>query len=562
METKTESSFLHSSGEMLTELMTLSDGVSEPVTILDSSTELLTELVTSNDGSNGDSSKSATIPASAEPVKSQKFEMSIHKIVIALVVTGIILFASFQIRECVESHQNPNSQTSSTHDSRTFPGLMICPFGRQTFDFRFASYVDFMENDFSFCPKWSNDALLSFDFGFGPMTGSDQPRLLNPAIFNTNLNLKSGRQGSNCPKNNFGDFSENQASGIAAEALMFFDLTDVRNSSRVHAFISFVTVKNRPTSRPFANCGIVAGMRRGSCNTCRSWTPPNVRCIVYDPSAFDSIAPKVGIKPICNPMREGQQANVHDTLNVIFPEFDVDTLSGNPSRFPTQGFRYKGLIQQPSVSEIGRADSELFVSFFDLKKEHEAALPASSLRAPRNPLNTTFFDGLLYIFYDSAKGTPTEIDFNSAQSGTPGEGLYSQVLLRSQIKSVGPSQTTRTFQLDKFVHVEIDDYIFDKSFSNVVLGSYKDITTRFTLRFSSITELVEGIPLILRMQFASVTSTLRQETVVLSILTTISIILSTAATVWGARNRIEQFIVVSISKYRARTAKRNQNSAV
>jgi hypothetical protein len=306
METKAEGSNLKSSGEISTELV--------PV---------------NNDNT-----------SSAEPVKSKKFAMSLDQFVIALIVSGMILFVSFQIRDCVLAHQNPNTQTSTISRPRSFPGIMICPFGRRFLDTNF-KYDNFINtDDFFFCPKWSDDALLSFDF--------------NPSVFNTNYNAKSGRQGSVCPQNNEGVVSGGQS--FFSELLRFGDMT--RDGSE---YTQYATVKNKLSSRPVSVCKPRGSAQTPGCSRCSSWMPPNVRCLVYDPSFFNSMAPKDGIDPICNPMSEGNDANALDSLHMSDVRLDDGDVKGNGN----QGFRYTGLIQQPTVSEVGRADSELFVSFYE-----------------------------------------------------------------------------------------------------------------------------------------------------------------------------------------------------
>jgi hypothetical protein len=485
-----------------------------------------TELVTVN---NDDMS-------SAEPVKSKKFAMSLEKVVKAFIISGIILFASSLIRDCVLAHQNPNSQISTISRPRSFPGILICPVGLQDLDSRF-QYDNFINtDDFLFCPKWSDDASLSFDFGKS-----------NPSLWNTNFNAKSGRQGSVCPKNNLGVISGGRAADFQKETLYFLDMT--RRGSQ---YTQYVTVKSKPPSIPDSQCREGIPQTPG-CRRCSSWMPPNVRCLAYDPSFFNSMAPTDGINPICNPMTEGKDANSLDSLHLA----DV--------RLDDGGFRYSGLIQQPTVSEVGRADSELFVSFFDLKQEF--ARPPSPGPVPRNPLNTTFFGGLVTIFYDSSKGIPKELDFAAAAIGTPGEGLFSLQLLKTF--EVQKGKTKNMVLVTPSVDVDIFDFNFDRSFSNVVLQLYADIRTQFDIRMASHKEsshvqrpedILYGT--VINMRFASSSSTFRQESISLSIIATISIILSTATTVWSARKKVEQIVTWPIVKYRRSCMKKRDQRTV
>lgn len=263
------------------------------------------------------------------------------------------------------------------------------------------------------------------------------------------------------------------------------------------------------------------------------------------------MAPKDGIDPICNPMSEGKDANALDSLHMSDVRLDRGDVKGDGN----QGFRYTGLIQQPTVSEVGRADSELFVSFYDLEKEF-ARLPSSG-PVPRNPWNTTFFDGLVAIFYDSSKGIPKELDFATAAIGSPGEGLFSSQLVKTEGIGPGGSGGKRLVLVKPSVTVEIFDFNFNLSFSNVVLQSYADVSTRFDIRIannqqrSGVQRPADFFDTVINMQFASSTSTFTQESINLSIITTISIILSTAPTVWSAREKLEQIITWSIFNCRA-----------
>jgi hypothetical protein len=119
-------------------------------------------------------------------------KVTLNTIVMAIVVVGIILFASFQITECVSAHENPGSRSKVVDVNRTFPGLMFCPFGRNAAG----------SNQ---CPIWSPDAYLSFDFSGPSIFGPDKDPI---HFYNTNVDTASRKKATK-----FMLFKSNQLSG-------------------------------------------------------------------------------------------------------------------------------------------------------------------------------------------------------------------------------------------------------------------------------------------------------------------------------------------------------------
>jgi hypothetical protein len=219
-------------------------------------------------------------------------KLTLEKIVLAIVVVGIIVFASFQISECVSAHENPSSQTRVENVNRTFPGLMFCPFGRN-------SLYDPGLRD-SICPKWAPDASLSFDFRItaGNIGNGYSPDAIS--LYNTNVDSASQVERSDSCSLNQVDRS--------SSSLFFVASKDTKSKESTVRFERQVTVKNSAPPRPSV---IVDGVERQSCN---SWTPPNVQCLVYDPSTFDEATKTIpGLNTKCNAMRE-LKANTVDSL--------------------------------------------------------------------------------------------------------------------------------------------------------------------------------------------------------------------------------------------------------
>jgi hypothetical protein len=466
--------------------------------------------------------------------------LTLDKVVIALIVSGMVIFASFQIKECVEAHENPSTHSLSVSKPRSFPGLMICPFGQHSIEYDDVYELDISDSDsVFFCPKWSNDALLSFDFEFSPF------------LFNDNRHVASGRQKSTCPKNNIGEIVGTRVNGFN-EALFFLGLDKTElGTTTPRQFTKFVTVRNRVTSRARVNCLRNTRPPSANCSACTSWTPPNVRCLVYDPSYFDEMAKNKNMDPACNPMRE-KIANVIDSLKMYvgFKYFD-------------HIFRYTGLIEQLTASGFGRAPSTLSLTLSELRQQMQPIaryLDGSTRDGPPKPnLNLTFFDGLMAVFYDPSKGVPAEMDFTSAPRLAE-DLLYSVPIFKKGRNSQPPYGYYSYDFVNPFATEAVEilvDVSFDKRYSSVLTNSYNETSN---YHFFETTRKPDNRynDFEISVKFESAASTSRFEVVTLSILTTLSIILSTASALWSYRDKMVILIIAVVNKFTASSVKQHQ----
>jgi hypothetical protein len=210
--------------------------------------------------------------------------VNLDNIVMAAVVVGIIVFASFQINQCVAAYANPATQTSVDDVPRTFPGIMLCPFSSNVYK----SYSA------SICPKWSPQASLSFDFSTAPSGTSSPgcPTEITAQLINTNSDSRSRNQRSNsCPLNQI-NLIPAASSTLPA---LFFGYYRSLPAPCLTRFSKLVTVKNsaKPKTQLYET---------GGPYTCNSWTPPNVQCLVFDSSSFeDAASASPDLKSMCNP---------------------------------------------------------------------------------------------------------------------------------------------------------------------------------------------------------------------------------------------------------------------
>lgn len=250
--------------------------------------------------------------------------------VLGIVVSGIIVFCIFQISECVSAHENPSSQTRVENVNRTFPGLMFCPFGRNSYsDPVLGSAAE------SICPNWAPDASLSFDFRItaGNIGNGWHPDAIS--LYNTNVDSASKKERpDSCSLN---QVDRNSVS------LYFVASKDTKSKESTVRFERQVTVRNSAPPKPSVT---VDGVERQPCN---SWTPPNVQCLVYDPSTFDEATKTIpGLNTKCNAMRE-LKANTVDSLS-FETDFDVSVRPDASLSSMYGGYTYSGLIRQPAGS--------------------------------------------------------------------------------------------------------------------------------------------------------------------------------------------------------------------
>ncbi len=471
----------------------------------------------------------------------------LDKIILAAVIAGIIVFAAFQIRQGVQAYDNPVTKSTVLNVSRTFPGLMICPY----------SVNQFPVTRVGVCPKWSDDAYLAYDFtNYEDGSSSSKPNCPRPLVVslrnsNAHSESKKIRSGSVCSSNTIPSF--NFGSLLTHGA--------VEDSTCCPAsFHKEVTVKNiAPPKLPECDSS-------GSCAPpCSSWTPPNVRCLVFDPSNFEDDCRKAsGLNPICNPMKE-VAANSVDALQL----FTVDSVFYRPtSPYPTvtkhraiKGtFRYSGLIPQPGarlgnectggdlVNPFRNAPSSLSTTTALLFEQGVRALSAC------DNANVSIFGGLVAVMYDSSKGIPKELDFDGARTNSLSSNILGSAVLMStknvDILRETLSPNTCVVEVSPPFEVKVTSQ-FDTIFTNAVRDEKTPPLTTQTVTIQP--SVVDQSVLILErwglsMSFSSSASVVTDQVISLTLLTIISIIISTAGTLWGSQEKIKQGITLIRTK--------------
>jgi hypothetical protein len=470
-------------------------------------------------------------------------KIKLDYIVIAIVLIAAIVFGAFQITECVNAHSSPGSQTQALERARLSPGLMICPYALTN------EMLGVMGGS-EYCPKWKEDASLSFEWPSDCLYSYCVPQ-----AFNTNFNFhETGRSQSVCSQNiqkpnlNLPDSTKNGAS-----FQLYFGNID-HTTRKITSFAQERNIKNSPQS------GSTSSTCNGGteCKECLTWTPPNVKCLVFDPFEFDKMALKYGMDPKCNPMNE--------TVSSSFDSFRVvahlpDLASAPPPGFPVipgQGFQYKGLIPQSNTGSSSGNWQDQDPSRFISLHQMQVQLKSQSFT---KYVSSTLFGGLMIVLYNPLEGIPQKFDFNAApRIMSNQEGLFatSNILL-SQKTVQDPTKSNPPVFEYKFTKPTGATVIsvvtsIQKTFTNAVLNKMRETVKYMLTSSSSVYQMNEARKADddydFSLQFPSSTSLLTEQFVKISILTTISIILSTTATLWGAREKLAEGILLVSSKAR------------
>jgi hypothetical protein len=438
----------------------------------------------------------------------------LDNIVLLTVVLGILCFAAFQIAQCAAAYADPISTSNLENVPRVFPGVMICPYSKNW------PYTSFGCNSpDGLTPLWAPDATLAIDWW------GNQPKCsystTDDLAFLASIDEVSESKRSRCP-NFMGKKSANIGGAKGGSSMVFFgtiNATAAATNDRcsLTSFARTAVVKNSAKSLNCTAAGCYTGLD--------SFTPPKVQCLVYDPSVFDEEAKKFGLDPKCNPMRE-VSANSLDTFL-----FRV-SLGGKSEDGPDfgKGYQYSGL-------RCSNHASKLKITLHDLQSQIDD--PVNNIR------NVSLFGNAVAFVYDSTKGIPNDVNFDDIVAFTS-EGAAStekdghilgftvlRYLGSGQIAPYSPRQTT-----EPPVRVQ-SSLRMDTRFTNAVLG---DTTTTSTLSATILPATsnpyrIPGIPIL--MSFSTSYTLVTKSVVSLSILTTISIIVSTAGTLWGSQQKIK-----------------------
>lgn len=443
----------------------------------------------------------------------------IDKILMAFVIVAIIAVIVFQVVDYTQGQANPVINIDSNVTTpRTFPGILVCPFSLMQ------NYYAEVNGD---CPVWQRDAVLSFDAAFN---GGFAPSFMTVA--NSNVDAGSKRQDKNvCPDNN-GLWSENAK---REAGFLFFEKSMVSGGLFASDSQTYRKVLIQNTSPPTYT-------RKGK--ACNSWTPPNVECWMFDPRHFKSDRK-------CNPMSE-IRANSQDALLLNFPAPNMCN------------FKYTGLIPQPESVFFKDAPETLSLPY----------LPYETKTAKN--LESSIFGGVVAVLYDASKSPPASLNFDGAltnyliisstdqnSTGTNGAVVVDNAMASMVLTSTACFSNGNPDNLDQAcvkrradpllaVVTQEFDFLLNK---NVLTKQSVSISKSNIdrLRFSRYNQ--DEFDADVTIMFSSSVSVGRYQVSKVSLLTTLSIIVSTAATLWGSQEKIKEFIEKAqlfVAKRRAR----------
>lgn len=488
---------------------------------------------------------------------------TVDKIIMVCIVVAIIVFAAYQISESINAHKNPASETATERTPRVFPAVMLCPFSHDTVN---QPRIKGESGAPSACPLWSPQAVLSFRLRKQSQGG---PGGSGFGAYNTNADVESNRrERSICPnippKGPVEDFSIHFSSSSADFADPYED-------------VQFVNVKNTAPPQDFVSCEenwiSPPGGDKKVCNStqmllpdyervpcwppcnwtlirednvplfCNSFTPPTVQCMVIDPLIFEKKA-RSGFNSRCNPMRE-VRANSIDSFRVRLPYGRLHyTYSGlervsyyNKEKLSFSKDRFKANYLQKWPSSF---------QSFAFPEVLSGPEPTNS----GNNLTDSIFGGLLAVFYDPFRGPPEGLDFDRSRRNelTTGSVLGSTVLHKFDCSV--PTQFSSTIKcahaispaVAVSVTTRLERIIDQESASRPLLNKTQYQITIQPAAVDTAGSTVNNREYDLSMSFVSETSVVTTQVVTLTVLTTVSIILSTAATLWGSQQKIKSGI--------------------
>jgi hypothetical protein len=279
------------------------------------------------------------------------------------------------------------------------------------------------------------------------------------------------------------------------------------------AFISFartVIVKNSAKSLKCTAAGCATGPD--------SFTPPKVQCLVYDPSFFDDEAKKFDMDPKCNPMRE-VSANSLDSFLFRAP---LGVTSSDPDL--GKGYEFRGLRC------LNRA-SQLKLTLHDVQRHIDSGRAGMA----NNLSNLYLFGNAVAVVYDSARGVPSDLNFDDITAWTS-EGVISSEkeghILGFTILTYLDLEHTDPYNPKQHTAPPIrvqSSLRMDTRFTNVVLER-TTTTSTLSATFSPATNSPYRIPgIALLMSFSTSHTVVSNPAVSLTILTAIGAIFGVAS---------------------------------
>ena len=172
-------------------------------------------------------------------------------------------------------------------------------------------------------------------------------------------------------------------------------------------------------------------------------------------------------------------------------------------------------------------------------------------RNASDDMNVSLFNGLTAVIYDASNGIPKELDFSGATTRTMSQQVDSLILFNMKCDK----EFTKSCGSERFVPQEVE---ITTTFETVFTNQIRTETT--TYYNQSYVTAISNLPRAvgekntftnewsLSMSFSSDQSTSRKQVLSVSVVTTVSVILSIGASIWGSRPKIKEAMQVATAK--------------
>ena len=422
---------------------------------------------------------------------------NLDKTVLLITIAAIIIVVAFLLAQCVQSYEQISYASNSERISRTFPGILLCPFSK----IRGLGTLANFNSDDVIKPRWTDQATLSFSWITELVQQPGKPDQISGLKIDRKVNDPSTRQQVRaCP-----NYDQNTEKLSYPTSAIYPNVKSDYNP--------VVTVRNS---------GVL------------SVTPPNVECIAFDALLFAKIVPS-SWEAACNPLLE----SVANNADRIYIDLAVAGFKASPNN----KFMYTGLIP-----DWAPADS---------KNPYPGFKAADSRKIDEITGNgwPELFGGIEAIFYDASQGVPKEINFDHISTTQDGIVFGSTVLTASVQLAIAQDkdyQYKPTKPAAKF-YAAIST-VFNRTFSNALSGTFADLkyTHEMTTYPQAQNPLSNGfdtsISFDMCIGFASIQSTIVTAYIKVTVLTTITIIFSTAASIWDLQATMKAQLMLVIAK--------------
>ena len=175
----------------------------------------------------------------------------------------------------------------------------------------------------------------------------------------------------------------------------------------------------------------------------------------------------------------------------------------------------------------------------------------------------SLFGGMVVVLYDASKGIPKALDFDGARFKTMSSGILgSAVVLSTNCYGSG---VTVPYTCTQYKPPPISSTVtsqVDESFANALTSKIQNSTFQTAsfqtsqIDLSSQPPSGSGVDFDVSISFSTSVSVITTPVISLTILTTISIIVSTAATLWGSQQKIKEGVILVTAKVKELLEKR------